>query len=58
MKREKEQRKVELRVGYNEIEVRTRVKEAGGIWKNEKSVWEIGYGEVKKLGLKDRIVSK
>ena len=58
VKRENEERRIELRIAYNEIELRTRVKEAGGIWKNEKRVWEIGYKEAKILGLKDRIVSK
>lgn len=45
-----------LRIAYNYFELRTRVKEAGIIWKNEKRVWEIGYKEAKNLGLKDRIV--
>jgi len=58
VKPENEERRIELKIDYNEIELRTRVKEAGGIWKNEKRVGEIGYKEAKNLGLKDRIVSK
>ena len=56
MKPENEERRIELKIDYNEIELRTRVKEAGGIWKNEKKVWEIGYKEAKNLGLEDRII--
>src|SRR3989339_959698 len=64
VKLENEGRRIELKIDYNEIELRAQVKEAGGIWKNEKKVWEIGYkskgccAEAKKLGLEERIVSK
>ena len=57
-KGENEERRIELKINYNEIELRAQVKEAGGIWKNEKKVWEIGYKKAKNLGLEDRIVSK
>lgn len=55
---EKGKRKVEIRVGFNEIETRTKVKDAGGIWNREKKVWVIDYGVVKELGLGDRIVKE
>ena len=57
-KGDNEERRIELKINYNEIELRAQVKEAGGIWKNEKKVWEIGYKKAKNLGLEDRIVSK
>ena len=47
-----------LKIGYNETELRAQVKAAGGILKNEKKVWEIGYREAKNLGLEERIISK
>jgi len=52
VKPENEERRIELRIDYNEIELRTRVKEAGGVWKNEKRVWEIGYGGSKEIRIK------
>ena len=58
VKREKEEKRIELKIGYNETELRAHVKAAGGIWKNEKKVWEIGYREAKNLGLEERIISK
>ena len=49
-------RKVEIKVRYSEVDIRTKVKAAGGIWNAEKKVWELEYKQVKKLGLIERII--
>lgn len=53
-----EEKKVEIKVGYNEMELRAKVKAAGGRWNAGKKVWEIRYREAKKLGLTGRIIKK
>jgi hypothetical protein len=52
----KENKKVEIKVGYNETELRARVKAEGGTWNREKRVWELGFKKVKKLSLLNRII--
>ena len=58
LSRKKAEKIVELKIGYEERELRTLVKEAGGRWKPENKVWEIKFREVKKLGLEKRINGK
>ena len=45
-----------ISVKYIEIELRGRVRAAGGRWNWEKRLWELPYGMVVELGLKERIV--
>jgi len=45
-----------LLVQYDEIEIRRLIKAAGGRWNSEAKVWELAYGDVVSLGLRDRIV--
>jgi hypothetical protein len=47
---------INLKINYSEIELRNKVKAAGGIWDREKKVWIISYKEAKNLGLLDRII--
>ncbi|MFQ6112683.1 MAG: hypothetical protein ACE5NG_01200 [bacterium] len=47
---------VNLRVAANEIELRKRVKAAGGKWHPGKQVWQLAYKDILNLGLKERIV--
>jgi len=47
---------VQIRVDYAETQLRSLVKKAGGKWNPEERVWELPYGEVKQLGLTERIV--
>ncbi|MBK8946435.1 MAG: hypothetical protein IPM32_14360 [Ignavibacteriae bacterium] len=56
--RKKAEKIVEIKIEYQEEELRTRVKEAGGKWNLDKKVWEIKFKEVKKLGIEDRINDK
>jgi hypothetical protein len=45
-----------VRVALAEIELRAKVKQAGGRWLPEKRLWELPYRSVMKLGLGDRVV--
>jgi hypothetical protein len=48
----------ELKIEYHEKYLRKLVKEAGGRWNILKKVWELSYGEILKLGLRERIIQK
>ena len=47
---------VRIRVMYDEYEVISLVKHAGGKWNRSEKVWEISYREVISLGLEERMV--
>ena len=47
---------VRIRVDYTETQLRKLVRNAGGKWNAQERVWELQYGEVKQLGLTQRIV--
>ena len=47
---------VALRIGYAEVALRERVKQAGGKWNPRQKVWELCYGHVVALNLEARIV--
>jgi hypothetical protein len=49
-------KKVQIRVKYGEIQLGQLVREAGGIWNKDEKVWELPYGQVKALGLANRMV--
>jgi hypothetical protein len=49
-------RKLNLRIGFEEYELREKVKAAGGNWNKEKKVWEIDRRAVNLLGLRERVV--
>lgn len=46
-----------IRIEFSEAHWRDRVKSAGGKWNPNLKLWEIKYGQVRKLGLTDRIHS-
>ena len=48
---------VALRVAYPDVATRTRVKQAGGTWKSDRTVWQLRYDRVVALGLRRRIVT-
>jgi hypothetical protein len=48
---------VALRVGAQERAGRQQVKAAGGRWNPRRVVWELPYGQVVALGLRERIVT-
>ena len=47
---------VALRIGFAEVALRERVKQAGGKWNPRRKVWELCYGHVISLNLEARIV--
>ena len=47
---------VHLRIDFNEAYIRRLVKAAGGRWNHGKKLWELPYGDVLELGLKDRMI--
>ena len=48
---------VALRVAYNEVATRRRVKQAGGTWNSNRMVWQLRYDRVVAFGLRRRIVT-
>src|SRR5262245_55465383 len=44
-----------IRLKYDEIELRKQIIAAGGRWNAKKQLWELPYCEVSRLGLADRI---
>jgi hypothetical protein len=52
------ERQVAVRVGYNEHDLRERVKLAGGWWDAEKKAWRLGFGKVLTLGLERRLIDE
>jgi len=49
-------RRVHIRIGYGERELRERVKQAGGFWENERKAWFLRFREVCELGLERRVI--
>ncbi len=47
---------MDIQIGYNEVELRNRVKNSGGKWDPQKKVWRLSYKKVKELDLLERIV--
>jgi len=49
-------KKVYVRIAYDEIYLRNLVKDSGGKWNRQKRAWELPYRAVVALGLTDRIL--
>ncbi|MBL0140759.1 MAG: hypothetical protein IPP91_01500 [Betaproteobacteria bacterium] len=49
---------VGVRIDYGEIELRGRIKAAGGIWRSRHRLWEIDWKTVRELGLEERVVEE
>ena len=45
-----------LRIGFSEKYLRKLVKESGGRWNARKNAWELSYGQIKSMGLEERII--
>lgn len=56
-KRIPENKTLNIKVNYEELDLRNKIKSFGGIWNKQKKVWELPYKYVKSLNLKDRIIS-
>jgi hypothetical protein len=49
-------KRVAVRVEYEEARLRSLVKSVGGKWDREKKCWMMPYGEVLALGLENRLI--
>ena len=49
-------KKVNLKIDFDETELRKQVKSAGGIWDPHQKVWQLVYKHVHALNLTNRIV--
>ena len=47
---------IAVRIGWQELELRRKVKSAGGQWDPAKRVWMVRRERVVSLGLEDRVV--
>ena len=47
---------VSLRIAYNDVNARNRVKAAGGSWDPKRKVWQLDFEKVLELGMESRIV--
>ena len=48
---------VALQVAFTDVATRKRVKQAGGAWNPDRTVWQLRYDRVVALGLRRRIVT-
>lgn len=51
-------RRVGVRVGFHEKELRQRVKAAGGTWSADERLWRVSHDRAIALGLEARIVKR
>jgi hypothetical protein len=50
------EKRVHVRIGYDELELRERVKAAGGNWNPDRQGWQVPYRTVLDLGLERRVI--
>ncbi|MEK6245157.1 MAG: hypothetical protein AABM33_11745 [Pseudomonadota bacterium] len=48
---------VAVRIAYGEVELRDRAKRLGAVWRPVQRIWEIAWGDAKRLGVTDRVFS-
>ena len=48
---------VAIRISYGEVELRERAKRLGAVWRPAQRLWEIAWGDAKRLGIAARVVS-
>lgn len=51
-------RRVAIKIGYNEAELREQIKQAGGFWNPGKKAWILSYHKVLKMGLERRMIDE
>ncbi len=47
---------MDICIGYNEVELRSRIKACGGRWDAQRKVWQLSHEKIKELDLLERIV--
>ncbi len=51
-------KQVKVRIGFNELELRTLVKNAGGYWNPDEKVWKLSFSAAHDLGIERRILDE
>ena len=46
-----------VKIPYEDVDLRQKVKEAGGQWNAQKKAWHLNGTMVRRLGLEDRVVA-
>ena len=46
-----------VRIAYGEVELRERARRLGAVWRPAQKLWEIAWGDAKRLGVTARVVS-
>ncbi len=47
---------VVVRIAWHETELRERAKNLGAVWRPAQKLWEVRWGDARKLGIADRVV--
>lgn len=47
---------VSLRIGFDEYELRQKIKQQGAKWSPEQKTWKLAWQDVVSLGLEDRVI--
>jgi hypothetical protein len=51
-------RRVAIRIGFGETELREQVKSVGGFWNPDKKAWILSYHKVLQMGLERRMIDE
>ncbi len=51
-------KRVFVRIGYEETELREQIKAEGGYWEAGKKAWRVSYKKVLQMGLERRIIDR
>jgi hypothetical protein len=51
-------RRVGVRIGYHERELRRKIKAAGGTWSEQERLWRVSPDAIETLGLEARVVRR
>ena len=51
-------KRVFVRIGYGETELREKIKAAGAYWDANKKAWHVSYTMVLRMGLEQRIIEE
>jgi len=46
-----------VRIAWRETDLRERAKHLGAVWRPAQKVWEIKWGDAKRLGISDRVAN-
>jgi len=48
---------VAVRIAFHETDLRERAKRLGAVWRPAQKLWEIRWGDAKRLGISDRVIA-